>query len=72
MLERRKRLPDGTFGELEKVGSGTTTKEQVTALGMQLIQEKLANMQKDSVINGLGAQVAQMKLEIMSLRGGEN
>lgn len=71
-MERRKRLPDGTLGDLEKIGSALTTNEQVAALGMQLIQEKLANMKKDSVINGLGAQVAQMKLEIMQLKGGDN
>ena len=71
-MERRKRLSDGTLGNFEKIGSAPTTKEQVAALGMQLIQEKLANMQKDSVINGLGAHVAQMKLEIMQLKGGDN
>lgn len=67
---RRKRLPDGTLGELEKVGTALTTDEQVVALGMQLAQEKINGMQKDAVINGLGAQVAFMKLEIMQLKGG--
>lgn len=69
-MKRRPRLPDGTFGELEKVGSILTTEEQVDALGMQLAQEKFASMQKEAIINGLGAQVAQMKLEIMQLKGG--
>lgn len=71
-MERRIRLPDGTLGDLKKIGSTPTTDEQVSALGMQLTQEKLASMQKDSMIKGLGAQVAQMKLEIMQLKGGDN
>ena len=29
---RRKRLPDGSFGELEKVGSGETTAETIARL----------------------------------------
>ncbi|MEK4425382.1 XkdW family protein [Solibacillus sp. FSL K6-1523] len=69
-MRRRKRLPGGGFGELEKIGSVLTTEEQVDALGMQLAQEKFASMQKDVLVNGLGAQVAQMKLEIMALKGG--
>ena len=69
-MERRPRLPDGSFGELEKVGTALTTDEQVAALGMQLAQEKINSMQKDAVINGLGSQVAVMKLEIMQLKGG--
>lgn len=72
MLKRRKRLPDGTLGGLEKLGSAPTTDEQVAALGMQLTQEKIASMQKDNMMKGLGAQVAQMRLEIMQLKGGDN
>ena len=68
-MERRKRLPDGTFSELENIGKIPTTDQQVVALGMQLAQEKINSMQKDAIINGLGAQVAQMKLEIMQLKG---
>ncbi|KYG92341.1 hypothetical protein A0U40_05200 [[Bacillus] sp. KCTC 13219] len=67
---RRRRLQDGSFGELEKLGEGLTVDEQVAALGMQLAQEKLANMQKDMLINSLGATVTQLKFEIMSLKGG--
>lgn len=69
-MQRRKRKPDGTLGELENIGSIPTTEEQVSELGMQLTQEKLANIQKDAIINGLGAQVAQIKLEIMAMKGG--
>ncbi|MCH7321797.1 hypothetical protein LZ480_07805 [Solibacillus sp. MA9] len=67
---RRRRLPNGELGPLEKVGSIPTTEEQVAELGMQLTLEKLSNIQKDAIINGLGAQVAQMKLEIMAMKGG--
>ncbi|MEO4053360.1 hypothetical protein [Solibacillus sp. CAU 1738] len=69
-MQRRKRLPTGELGELEKVGSIPTTEEQVAELGMQLTQEKLSNIQKDVIINGLGSQVAQMKIEIMAMKGG--
>lgn len=71
-MERRKRLPDGTLSDLENIGSKLPIQEQVGMLGMQLTQEKIANMQKDVVINGLGMQVAQMKLEIITLKGGGN
>lgn len=69
-MERRKRLADGSFGELEKVGSGVTTDEQVMSLGAQLAQEKIKNIQKDILINSLGATVTQLKFEVMSLKGG--
>ena len=68
-MERRKRLPDGTFGPPETLGSTVALKEQIASLGMQLAQEKLSNIQKDAIINGLGAQVAQLKLEIIQLKG---
>ena len=69
-MERRKRLPDDTFSELENIGTKPTTEQQIAALGMQLAQEKINSMQKDAVINGLGSQVASMKIEIMQLKGG--
>lgn len=67
---RRRRLPDGSWGPLEKIGSIPTTEEQVMSVGEQLAHEKIDSMQKNIVINGLGAQVAQMKIEIMQLKGG--
>ena len=69
-LERKQRQPDGTFSEPRKIGAGATPDEKVAALGMQLAQEKLSGIQKDTLINGLGAQVAQMKIEIMLMKGG--
>lgn len=67
---RRKRLPDGTFGELEKVGTIPTTDEQVKSLGEQLAQEKVKNIQKDILINNLGTQLTQLKLDMISMKGG--
>ena len=67
---RRKRLPDGTFGELEKVGTIPTTEEQVKSLGEQLAQEKVKNIQKDILINNLGTQLTQLKLDMISMKGG--
>ena len=70
-IQYKVRESDGQLGEVIKPSDDLTTAEQVEALGIQLTQEKLADMQKDAIINGLGAQVAQMKLEIMVLKGGE-
>jgi len=67
---RRKRLPDGTFGELEKVGTIPTTDEQVKSLGEQLAQEKVKNIQKDILINNLGTQLTQLKLDVIKMKGG--
>lgn len=69
-MYRRKRLSDGSFGELEKVGSIPTTEEQVMSLGEQLAQEKMKNIQKDLLINNMGSQLAQLKLDVISMKGG--
>ncbi|MET4562165.1 hypothetical protein ABIA69_003351 [Lysinibacillus parviboronicapiens] len=69
-MQRRKRLPDGSLGELEKVGSIPTTEEQVMSLGEQLAQEKVKNIQKDLLINNLGSQLTQLKLDFISMKGG--
>lgn len=69
-MYRRKRLPNGGWGELEKVGSIPTTEEQVMSLGEQLAQEKMKNIQKDLLINSLGSQLTQVKLDVISMKGG--
>lgn len=69
-MYRRKRLPNGELGELEKVGSIPTTEEQVMSLGEQLAQEKMKNIQKDLLINNMGSQLAQLKLDVISMKGG--
>ena len=70
-MEIKHRGENGQLNEPVQIGSTLNIDSQVTALGMQLTQEKLANLQKEAVINGLGVQVVQMKLEIMALKGGE-
>ncbi|MEY9979675.1 hypothetical protein [Lysinibacillus sp. RC79] len=67
---RRRRLPDGSWGELEKIGSLPTTDEQVLSLGEELTQEKVKNIQKDLLINSLGSQLTQLKLDFISMKGG--
>jgi hypothetical protein len=74
---RRKRLADGTFGPPEKVFDGFTESEQIDSLGQQLALEKIKGVQKDitinsleQLINSLGPQVSQLKIELMLLKGG--
>lgn len=69
-MYRRKRLPNGELGKLEKVGSIPTTEEQVMSLGEQLAQEKMKSIQKDLLINNMGSQLAQLKLDVISMKGG--
>lgn len=40
------------------------------ALGIELAQEKIKNVQKDLLINSLGQQVALLKIDILQLKGG--
>ncbi len=42
----------------------------VNSLGAQLAQEKLKNMQKDTTIAQLGQEIAKLKLEVISIKGG--
>ncbi len=44
--------------------------EQLAALGEQLTQEKLKNIQKDSTISQLGEELASLKLEVINMKGG--
>ncbi|MFJ8099419.1 XkdW family protein [Lysinibacillus sp. NPDC096212] len=69
-MYRRRRLPNGSWGELEKLGSLPTTEEQVLSLGEQLAQEKMKNIQKDLLINSLGSELSQLKLDVISMKGG--
>jgi hypothetical protein len=50
----------------------TAMQNSVTTLGQQLAQEKLSNIQKDSIINGLGQQVTDLKLQVIKIQGGTN
>ncbi|AVP64120.1 XkdW family protein [Clostridium sporogenes] len=40
------------------------------SLGQQLTQEKIKNMQKDSIINNLGKELSKLKLEMLQNKGG--
>lgn len=70
----RPRNADGSFGQAQKFGQGLTEQEQIEMLGAQLAYEKLSNMQtnstKDAVIGSLGEQLVQMKIELMTIKGG--
>lgn len=44
--------------------------ERVLALGEELTQEKLKNIQKDSTISQLGEELASLKLEVINMKGG--
>lgn len=68
---RRKRLPDGSLGELEKVFEGFTETEKVEALGTQLAEERIKNLQKDFVISSLGQELSKLKIEVMMLKMGQ-
>jgi len=47
-----------------------TFNEQLVALGEQLTQEKLKNIQKDSTISQLGEELASVKLQLIQIQGG--
>ncbi len=69
-MEYKERTEDGTLGESVTLGKGLKLEEQVASLGEQLAQEKIKGIQKDLLINSLGEIVTQLKLEVMSLKGG--
>ena len=70
-MQVKHRDENGQLNDPIQVGSTPALEELVTSLGMQLTQEKLTNIQNVAIINGLGAQVTQMKLEIIAMKGGE-
>ncbi|WP_374020471.1 XkdW family protein [Paenibacillus thiaminolyticus] len=44
---------------------------QIDMLGEELAQMKIKNIQQQSVVNGLGAELTKAKLEIINLKGGQ-
>lgn len=44
--------------------------EQLVALGEELTQEKLKNIQKDVAISQLGQELASVKLDLINMKGG--
>lgn len=57
--------------QIKSVDDGLPTMyDTIKSLGEQLTQEKLKNIQKDSTIAQLGQELAKVKLEVISMRGG--
>ena len=69
-MEYQKRNEDGSLGEPTQIGTGLKLDKQMASLGEQLAQEKLNGIQQQLIINSLGETVTQLKLEVMSLKGG--
>lgn len=44
--------------------------KQIDSLGQIIIQEKLKNIQKDTIINSLGKQLVIVKMNIINIQGG--
>ena len=44
--------------------------DNIDALGKTVAQEKFKNMQKDTIISGLGEELSKVKLDIIKLQGG--
>lgn len=43
---------------------------QLEQLGITLTQEKIKNAQKDTMILQLGKEIAQLKIDVLELKGG--
>ncbi|RIJ63590.1 D-alanyl-D-alanine carboxypeptidase [Rummeliibacillus sp. POC4] len=49
----------------------TKAKEtQLQSLGFLLAQEKIKNIEKDAKLEQLGQELADLKIEVMALKGG--
>lgn len=49
----------------------TKSKEtQLQSLGFLLAQEKIKNIEKDAKLEQLGQELADLKIEVMALKGG--
>lgn len=59
----------------EKVERLEKEKEELkvytAALGQTLTEEKITNIQKDMLLQGLGQEVTALKIELITLKGGE-
>lgn len=67
-IERRKRMPDGTFGHIEKVGVGLTDKERVEMLEMENATLTYEAMVKEFRINDL--ETVQSEILFALMNGG--
>lgn len=64
-LLRRKRLPDGTFGPLEKVFEGETVDEKITQLEAENANLILQLIEKDLKLSELEQTQANLTLELI-------
>ncbi|KOY81588.1 hypothetical protein I6G82_08275 [Lysinibacillus macroides] len=65
-MERRKRLADGSFGELEKVGSAETAEEKAVRLEQEnklLKLQNQANVERMEFVEELIAEIAMKVYE---------
>lgn len=71
-IERRPRLADGSFGEIEKLGEGLTDKERVKALEAENLDLKLAVVELVEINEQLNTQtqLAIAELAEMIIGGG--
>lgn len=65
MLMRRKRLPDGTFGDLEKVFEGETEAEKLERLEATNAQLAYESLMKDLKIEELNSNQAELTYQLM-------
>lgn len=73
VIERRPRLADGSFGEIEKLGKGLTDKERVQTLEAENLDLKLAVAELVEINEQLNTQtqLAIAELAEMIIGGGE-
>ena len=72
MIERRRRLPDGTFSGLEKIGNGLTDKEKMSALEQENTALKLALVETVAINEEINTQTQLAIAELAAIiSGGE-
>ncbi|MGN7387707.1 hypothetical protein [Sporosarcina sp. SAFN-015] len=64
-IMRRRRLPDGSFGELEKVFVGETDAEKIARLEAENASLALANIEKDIRLETVEELQAEMLLILL-------
>lgn len=64
-LLRRKRLEDGTFGELEKVFDGETQAETIERMEEENASLSFAMLEKDLRLDGVEAVTAEILLQLL-------
>lgn len=64
-IVRRPRLPDGTFGAVEKLGDGETANEKVERLEAENASLTLALIEKDIRLGAVEKLQAEMLLQLL-------